>query len=104
MGKYWYFLWSFGIYYANLIYFMAIRFLVVIWYISPVWVYFVKKIMASLFSSITLLTGDMAVSRPEKLVCVTDLQLQTIIRPGVSLPSFDTGARNGVLCGSQLSH
>jgi hypothetical protein len=23
---------------------------------------------------------------------------------GVSPPSFDTGARNGVLCGSQLSH
>jgi hypothetical protein len=28
----------------------------------------------------------------------------TLIRLGVSMPSFDTGARNGVLCGSRQSH
>jgi hypothetical protein len=45
---------------------------------------------------------DMVASCPEQLVFVTDLQLQAIIRLGVSLPSFDTGERNGVLFGSQV--
>jgi hypothetical protein len=48
--------------------------------------------------------GSGSVSGPEQLVYVTDLQLQATIRPGVSLPSFDTGARNRVLCGCKLSH
>ncbi len=63
-----------------------------------------------------------AVSRPEQLasrvssrwrylsyfssekVFVTDLQLHTLIRLGVSLPSFDTSARMEYLCGPQPSH
>ncbi len=63
-----------------------------------------------------------AVSRPEQLasrvssrwrylsyfsnekVFVTDLQLHTLIRLGVSPPSFDTGARMEYLCGPQPSH
>jgi hypothetical protein len=32
------------------------------------------------------------------------IKLHALIRQGVSPPSFDTGARNGVLCGSQQSH
>jgi hypothetical protein len=49
------------------------------------------------FSSTTLLARNTAVS-PELLVRVTDLQLQAIVRLGVSPPCFLTRARNGVHC------
>jgi hypothetical protein len=73
-----------------------------------------------LFGSTTLLTGMTgislhmqwpltsqlhgSVSQREQLFFLLGIKLHALIRLGVSPPSFDTGARNGVLCGSQLSH
>jgi hypothetical protein len=45
-----------------------------------------------------------SVSQREQLVFSLWIKLHALIRLGVSPPSFDTCARNGVLCGSQLSH
>jgi hypothetical protein len=73
-----------------------------------------------LFGSTTLLTGMTgislhmqwpltsqlhgSVSQRERLVFLLRIKLQALIRLQVSPPSFDTGARNGIMCGSQLSH
>jgi hypothetical protein len=45
-----------------------------------------------------------SVSQREQLVFSLRIKLHALIRLGVSPPSFDTGARNGVLCGSWQSH
>jgi uncharacterized membrane protein YhfC len=45
-----------------------------------------------------------SVSQREQLFFLLRIKLHALIRLGVSPPSFDTGARNGVLCGSQQSH
>jgi hypothetical protein len=45
-----------------------------------------------------------SVSQREQLFFLVRIKLHALIRLGVSPPSFDTGARNGVLCGSQPSH
>jgi hypothetical protein len=51
----WYILWLFGIFYGYLVYFMAIWYIlwpfgnfVVVWYISPVLVYYTEKNLATL--------------------------------------------------------
>jgi hypothetical protein len=43
-------------------------------------------------------------SQREQLVFSLRIKLHALTQLGVSPPSFDTSAQNGVLCGSQLSH
>jgi hypothetical protein len=45
-----------------------------------------------------------SVYQREQLVFSLRIKLHALIQLGVSAPGFDTGAWNGVLCGSQPSH
>jgi hypothetical protein len=73
--------------------------------INSFWVYhLVNREDAVSLHMQRLLTSQLHVSVSQIEHFLLRIKLHALIRLGVSAPSFDTGAQNGVLCGSCESH